>query len=114
METQLDKEAVVRGVDMHITLPSLLLDPNGAKRRKFYGGAGSYRPKSYGVECRSPSNFWVFQKAYRRWVFRQTEHVVSQVAKGQLFKIERVRQIIDSDDAQAAEAFINEYQIVLP
>lgn len=28
-------------------------------RRKFYGLAGLYRPKSYGVEWRTPSNFWL-------------------------------------------------------
>ena len=29
-------------------------------RQKFYGRAGTFRPKSYGVEYRSPSNYWLF------------------------------------------------------
>lgn len=41
----------------------LPLDPNkdSPRRSKFYGAAGSYRDKPYGVEYRSLSNFWLNQ-----------------------------------------------------
>jgi len=34
-------------------------EPNGWVRRSFYGKPTSFRPKSYGFEWRSPSNWWL-------------------------------------------------------
>lgn len=42
------------------------------KRLKYYGGFGSFRPKSYGIELRSPSNRWVEDSSTRRAIFRET------------------------------------------
>lgn len=45
-------------MDLVIELPFLALDKQG-DRRHFYGVAGLYRPKEYGIEYRTPSNFWL-------------------------------------------------------
>lgn len=39
--------------------PYLDLTTPRNQRSKLYGGTGAYRPKSYGVEYREPSNFWL-------------------------------------------------------
>lgn len=57
-----DKETVPREVaammfDAFVLLPTLRWDTQGG-RRKFYGQAGLFRPKSYGIEHRSMSNWW--------------------------------------------------------
>ncbi len=48
-------------LDLFIGIPSLWLDkdPTSPRRRQLYGKAGRYRPKDYGLEYRSLSNFWL-------------------------------------------------------
>lgn len=45
-------------MDMFIGLPSIAIDAQHA-RRKWYGLAGLYRPKPYGMEYRTMSNWWL-------------------------------------------------------
>lgn len=47
--------------------------PESYKRLTFYGGMGAFRPKSYGVELRSPSNYWVKSEQSIRTAFRATK-----------------------------------------
>lgn len=51
---------VVQFLDLFLGLPSLNMDRQGL-RRQFYGQAGSYREKDYGVEYRTLSNFWLYK-----------------------------------------------------
>ncbi len=48
-----------RFLDLYLTLPWLEYDRQ-ADRRKVYGQAGLYRPKPYGLEYRSMSNWWLW------------------------------------------------------
>jgi hypothetical protein len=48
-----------RFLDLYLCLPWLDYDRQGA-RRPVYGKAGLFRPKSYGVEYRTLSNFWLW------------------------------------------------------
>ena len=48
---------LVRNLDYY-TIPTLAIDTD-ITRRELYGNAGAFRPKPYGVEYRTPSNFWV-------------------------------------------------------
>jgi hypothetical protein len=52
---------IVYMMDLFLGVPSLWLDKDESspRRRKLYGKAGRYRPKPYGVEYRSLSNFWL-------------------------------------------------------
>lgn len=43
-----------------------------ARRLQYYGGQGAWRPKSYGVELRSPSNVWVGTPQGRIDMFNKT------------------------------------------
>lgn len=40
-------------------VPKYLVQAEGCQRFHLYGRAGNFRPTSYGVEWRTPSNFWV-------------------------------------------------------
>jgi hypothetical protein len=52
---------LTRLMDLFVGLPSILIDndPTSQDRRKLYGGAGNMRPKDYGIEYRTMSNFWL-------------------------------------------------------
>lgn len=64
-----------RMCDLFLTIPSLLVT-RPSNRRKFYGAAGSIRPKAYGFEYRSLDNFWLRSVRYQRQVFNNTQRIV--------------------------------------
>lgn len=63
--------ALVKQLDYFLGVPSVLLDGD-TLRRDMYGAAGCFRPKSYGVEYRTLSNFWLQSEEQIRWAYRQT------------------------------------------
>lgn len=75
----LDPLNVVRAMDLFLGVPSVVLDSDN-DRRRLYGKAGAFRPKEYivngksevGVEYRVLSNFWIFSRDTRLWVWRAT------------------------------------------
>lgn len=42
------------------------------ERMHYYGHNGSFRPKKYGIELRSPSNIWVGHEESQKLIFNQT------------------------------------------
>jgi hypothetical protein len=79
--TKLDKVKVIRAMDLHLGVPSLRFDTD-SKRRELYGKAGAYRPKKYGVEYRSLSNFWIWSEKFKCWVYDQTKKALEFVEAG--------------------------------
>jgi len=77
----LDKEKLIQAMDLFVGVPMLEFD-NDSERRKLYGKAGAYRPKSYGVEYRTASNAWLQDDDKKRWVFNQTQKAVEFVRSG--------------------------------
>jgi hypothetical protein len=79
--TKLDKIAVIRSMDLHLGVPSVVMDTD-IKRRQLYGKAGAFRPKDYGAEYRSLSNFWIWSDGLKEWVFYQTQKALKFVEDG--------------------------------
>lgn len=52
---------VAQMCDVVLGLPSVALDEQ-PKRRELYGTPGRYRPTPYGIEYRTLSNFWIFDR----------------------------------------------------
>lgn len=63
---------VARQLDYYLGVSSLLWDKD-ATRRKLYGKAGAFRPKSYGMEYRVLSNRWLDSEPLMRWVFNTVQ-----------------------------------------
>ena len=80
------REDVVKACDILIGLPSIFLDGD-IRRMQMYGSAGAYRPKEYGVEYRSPSNFWLRSEMLMRWVFQQATSAVSAATDGRFMQL---------------------------
>ena len=111
VETKLDKRGVVRTMDLRISVPAVLMD-NGEQRKQLYGKAGAFRPKDYGVEYRSPSNFWIFSPKLIGWVWDETGKALDMVASGDVCNDPRIRACIDKNDKSLAEKLIKEYDLV--
>lgn len=71
------KPIFVYMMDLFVGIPSVLLDQSveAFRRKKVFGKAGSYRPKSYGIEYRVLSPFWVANPDLSRLIFRLCEFV---------------------------------------
>ena len=87
--------SLVKSCDVFIGLP--LATVENTMRKQFYGRAGSYRQKEYGIEYRTPSNIWLNSSETMAWIFRQAEIVCQNV-------IRRLRV----DELSEAENIIND------
>lgn len=70
--TKLQKIMLVRQLDLCVGLPLMLIDPD-LDRQQLYGKAGAFRYKEYGLEYRTPSNFWTRTKPLVSWIARAAE-----------------------------------------
>lgn len=105
--TDLDRVQVVRAMDMFLGVPSVLLDEDNV-RRKLYGKAGAHRPKEYGVEYRTLSNFWIWSTKTKEWVYEQTRKALEFVANEHILKDQDgdfIQHIINTGDKDGALQF---------
>lgn len=108
VETTANIIEVVKALDKFLGVPSVLMD-NGAERKKLYGGPGAFRPKSYGVEYRTLSNFWMFEPRLIDWVWRNCERALNNLNVAD--ESEMIRECIAKDDKKLAESLVNEYNL---
>lgn len=73
-KTMAQKVILAKLCDLYLGIPSVLLDQDRIRRR-LYGKAGSFRPKPYGIEYRTLSNYWAFNDRYIKWVYNQVEEI---------------------------------------
>jgi len=108
---------LVKWCDLYLGVPSILMEDDGNIRRKYYGKAGAYRPKPYGVEYRVLGNWWIQHESYRKWVFNNTMSAVSLITKGIAFDDRLHSFIIDAINNQnksTAKMFCDKYNITIP
>jgi len=74
-EDLMDVIGFTKAMDIFLGIPAVLLDkdPSSAHRRNLYGKAGCHRPKPYGVEYRTLSNFWVSRPRLTSLMYDLTE-----------------------------------------
>lgn len=70
-----NKLYLIKKMDLFLGVPSVLMDLD-TDRRKLYGKAGAFRPKPYGAEYRTLSNFWIWEDKYIDWAYTQTKRAV--------------------------------------
>lgn len=108
-----DSYDIARAMDLFLGIPSVLMD-HDTRRRSMYGQAGACRLKSYGVEYRVLSNFWLGNDDLMRWAYRQTiraaqeaERVVDE-GSGTTYEVPwgRIQEIINTSDKRAAEELV--------
>lgn len=106
-------EAVVRMMDLHCGVPSVLMD-HGSLRKELYGKAGAYRRTPFGGEYRSLSNFWIFDDRLITWVWNNTERAVSAaVEQLELTPDDQAAIVncINNNDKDQAEMLISKFAL---
>ena len=77
-----------------------------------YGKAGAYRLKSFGVEYRTLSNFWIFDERNIQWVYDGVQAAVDLVNTEMIYKLEdlafgdTVQNAINSNSRTKANALL--------
>lgn len=99
----------VRAMDMFLGVPSVLADEDD-NRRRFYGQAGSFRVKDYGLEYRSLSNFWIRTDGLMEWAYDAAIQAVQFIKNGNQVP-EEVQNIINNSDRDGARRFIREHNL---
>lgn len=98
-----DPAAVVRAMDLFLGVPSVTLD-SGTLRRQLYGKAGAMRPKPYGVEYRTLSNFWIFSDNLINWAYTGTQRALDFVHSGKELPAEHgelIQECINNNNKDA-------------
>lgn len=116
---------VVQFLDLVLGLPSLTSDKQGL-RRQFYGQAGTYRVKEYGVEYRTLSNFWLPGFTYDTdlisLLFRGADVLMTQLHTKmeameylhQLINWEQVQTAINTENLEMARQIIEQAMKINP
>lgn len=107
---------VVRMLDLALGLPSVMLDDD-IIRRRYYGRAGAFRPKMYGVEYRTLSNFWLTSDRYTKWVFNQVLWAFFRLKNKKHAEPTDglyIQQAINGAQQGSAWALIEKYEIPMP
>lgn len=116
IETRRKRVNVVRACDLYLGVPSVLMD-YGFDRKQLYGKAGCFRPKPYGVEYRTLSNFWIFDPKLIRWVWNNTEQALNELDdRYEWTAIETrygrmIQDCINNNDRSVAEKLVKEFKI---
>lgn len=103
---------IIKSCDLHLAIPSVLMD-NGLLRKQLYGKAGAFRKKRYGVEYRTLSNYWIFDKKYMEWVYENTKRALDAVANGMSFDEDGplIQATINDNLIPMAERLIEKYNL---
>lgn len=112
--SQEKSELIVRLLDIFIGLPSISMDTD-RDRKKLYGKAGSFRFKKFGVEYRTPSNFWIFRRESIEFIYDAVEKAMD-VANNMpdlipyIFEIgKQVEKAINEDNEELGKALYKEF-----
>lgn len=105
---------VARQLDYYLGIYSLLWDSDGT-RRKLYGKAGAFRPKSYGMEYRVLSNRWLDSEPLQRWVYNTIQCAMADAFNGDWaedFYGDIAKHIIDNNEIDWPES-VTEFDLGL-
>lgn len=104
-----EKLNLIRCLDAYIGTQLVILDPD-SQRKLLYGKAGAMRFKPYGVEWRTPSNFWIHTKENREWIFNSVMYCAKNFHKLLEFVTPKVVSIINTNNAGEAREYLRYLQ----
>ena len=84
---------IVKLFEKYVTMPLVLLDLDNYNRRKLYGQSGSYRHKSYGVECRSLGGYFLANDKKIGLVWEKVMDVINKFNLGERVTYKEFKKI---------------------
>lgn len=107
-------EQLTKAMDMTVGLKSLFLDKDD-RRKELYGKAGCFRFKQYGMEYRTPSNFWIATDELIQWAWKTTMEAIDLVNSGMVNELadkysDRVIRAINNNDKKLAEELLSKIE----
>lgn len=100
-----EKLNLIRCLDAYIGTQLVILDPD-SQRKLLYGKAGAMRFKPYGVEWRTPSNFWIHTKENREWIFNSVMYCANNFKALSEFVTSQVVDIINDNNPTGAIEYL--------
>jgi len=85
------------------------------RRRELYGKAGAFRPKSYGVEYRTPSNLWIKNKNRRELMYTMINKAINNHINGRDatevtgYEQDFIRNVINTGSWQMAKDICEQF-----
>lgn len=105
---------MLRYIDAVVGLPSILYDTD-TERRSLYGQAGCFRLCKYGFEYRTLSGYWLDNPSRLTFIWNQLTYALQLYEHGiQLPEGRLVREIINTNNVNAAKKLIEEFSFISP
>lgn len=107
------RRQLIKMLDFHIGVPSVLMEPEN-KRKELYGKAGSYRSKEYGVEYRTPSNYYLASKKLTDWIYTSALTAIQWINEGKTldpYMDDVVQAAINFNSKEMAADLCKEYHL---
>lgn len=104
---------LIKSADLHIGVPSVIMEPDNI-RKQLYGKAGAFRPKPYGVEYRTVSNFYLASKQLTDWVYEAAQDAVGFLNAGKVITddlADFIQNTINSSNKAQALELINFFKL---
>lgn len=105
---------IIKALDLFLTLPSIIMDTD-TRRRTIYGKAGAHRLKSYGVELRTLSNFWIKDRESVKFIFNGIAKAINFINEGKILSIHDstfLVQAINNQNVEAAKELIDKFKVL--
>jgi hypothetical protein len=115
LNNDLVRQTIIKALDLFVGIPMLIYEPNN-KRKELYGKAGAYRPKTYGVEYRTLSNYYLTSEKLTKLVFNNTIEAINFLNKGNIIEKELgffVENTINNSNIENAKYLIKEFKIAV-
>lgn len=110
-QPQVKPQDLIKVLDIVVGIPMVMIDrdPMAAERRKTYGRAGEYRIPKYGIEYRTPSNFWLRAAPLASLMLALCRLSVNIAANkySQITKVDHEAELLSLFDSKKVEEVIN-------
>jgi hypothetical protein len=107
------KRKMIRAMDIFVGCPLTLIDDSAASaaRKRLYGKASRFRPTAYGVEYRTPSNYWLSSPVMAELIWDLTMAALEACKDDKIEAVDfdRAFESINDNDAKGATAIIDKY-----